>query len=190
MKRILAIALFASAATGMAQNNVDISVFGNQERVPLTPGKSEGVIPINPGWLEENKEFYLCAFGGPVNEEWTAYEFSFSPQKDGKVFLSLNGPFLSPEREAQGIAPICVAYDNLVVTGAEVENPDFEELQDESQLEGWSHKPDNLVINPGGAQSGNNYVKAAHTRSVSQNIHVKKGQEVTIHFQVKAVNAE
>jgi hypothetical protein len=184
MKKILALAIFAAAATCMAQNrNVDVEIFGIKERVPLTPGKShQGISADNPVWLEENKEYYLCAFGGPVTEDWTAYEFSFIPEEDGNVTLFLRGPLFVPEK-SPGSSPIWVAYDNLVITGAELENPDFEN----GQLDGWKCIPGNIVKDPGGAQSGKTYVKALHDLPVAQDIQVKKGEEVTIQFQVKAV---
>ncbi len=187
MKTILAIAILATAATCMAQvRNVNITIFGIKERVPMTPGKSDqGVVPANPSWVtEENRQYYIAALGGPVGEEWAAYEFSFVPEEDGKVSLRLNGPWMNPET-TQGIPPIWVAYDNLVVTGTEVENPDFEKGDGQGSLDGWTSKPENVVMNSGGAQSGKNYIRVTNEKSVAQDIQVKKGQEVTIKFQVK-----
>lgn len=123
-----------------------------------------------------------------MGEEWAAYEFSFIPEEDGNVTLRLLGPWMNPET-TQGTLPIWVAYDNLVVTGAEVENPDFEKGDGQGSLDGWISKPENVVTNSGGAQSGKNYVRVTHDQGVTQDIHVKKGQEVTIKFQVKDAEA-
>jgi len=152
----------------------------------MTPGKSDqGVVPSNPSWLaEENRQYYIVALGGPVGEEWTAYEFSFVPEEDGRVQLRLMGPWMNPET-TQGTPPIWVAYDNLVVTGAEVENPDFEKGDGQGSIDGWTTKPENVLTNAGGAQSGKNYVRVTNEKSVAQDIQVNKGQEVTIKFQVK-----
>ena len=191
MKTILAIAFLATAATCMAQNrNVNIRILGIKERVPMTPGKSDqGLGTSNPGWVQEDtRQYYIVAIGGSVGEEWAAYEFSFIPEDDGKVTLQLMGPFMDPET-TQGTPPIWVAYDNLAVTGADVENPDFENGDGQGSLDGWNSKPENLVMNSGGAQSGKNYVRVSHDKNVRQDIQVKKGQEVTIKFQVKAAEA-
>ena len=187
MKTILAIAILATAATCMAQSkNVDVEIFGIKERVPMTPGKSDmGLVPSNPGWVaEENRQYFIVAIGGQVGEEWAAYEFSFIPEEDGKVQLRLMGPWMNPET-TQGIPPIWVAYDNLVVTGTDVENPDFEK-GDGQGLDGWASKPENVVLNSGGAQFGKNYVRVTHDQIVTQDIQMKKGQEVAIKFQAKA----
>ena len=184
MKTTLAIAIFAAAATCMAQaQQVDVEIHGNKERVPMTPGKSDrGLAPSNPGWLsEEIRQYYIVAIGGEAGKEWAVYGFGFIPEEDGNVQLRLIGPNMNPETTPQ----IWVAYDNLVVTGADVKNPDFEKGDGQGSIDGWTSKPENVVQNSGSAQSGKNYVRVTHKKFVAQDIQVKKGQEVTVQFQAK-----
>ena len=189
MKRILAIALFAAAAVCMAQQaQVRVDIDGTAEKVPLTTVKSEqGLSVDNPGWMKENKDYYMCVSGGPnIGSTWTNYELSFIPEKDGKVRLVLMGPWFKA-KDAQDITPIWVAYDNLIVTGAEVKNPNFENINDQGMFEGWEGNPASVVKGQDDAQSGKNYIKVWHNQSAAQNIDVKKGQKVTIKFNIKAV---
>ena len=65
MKRMLAVALFATAVSCMAQQpQIRIDVNGMAEKIALAPVKSEqGFVVDNPGWMKENKECYLAVFG-------------------------------------------------------------------------------------------------------------------------------
>lgn len=188
MKRILAIALFATAAVCMAQQaQIRIDVSGMQDKVPLTPEKSEqGLYVGNPGWVGENKECYLSVAGGKVDNNWTAYEFSFVPEKDGKVTINLMGPWFK-EKDATTNSPVWVAYDNLIVTGAEIKNTDFETVNDQGMFDGWDGNPASVLKDQSDAQSGKNYAKVWHNQPVRQTLEVKKGQKVTIKFSIKAV---
>lgn len=185
MKRVLAIALFAAAAVCMAQQaQVRVDVNGAEDKVPLAAVKSEqGLSVDNPGWMKENKECYVCVSGGnKVGSDWTTYEFSFIPGKDGKVTLNFMGPWFKAQ-DAKDITPIWVAYDNLIVTGAEVQNPNFDSLNDQGLFQGWECNQANVVK----GQDGKNYAKAWHNQRIAQTVDVKKDQKVTVKFNIKAV---
>ncbi len=188
MKKMLAIALFAVAASCMAQEaSVRIDINGIAEKNQLTPVKSDGGVGIdNAGWMGPNTPYYLAVLGGKVDSNWNAYEFSFIPEKDGKVVLSLMGPWYVA-KDAKDNSPVWVAYDNLTVTGAELKNPDFENLNDQGLVSDWDSAAANIVKDKGDAQSGKTYVKAWHNQPVRQTLDVKKGQKVTVKFNIKAV---
>ena len=188
MKRMLAVALFATAVSCMAQQpQIRIDVNGLAGKIALAPVKSEqGFVVDNPGWMKENKECYLTVFGGKVDRNWTACEFSFTPDKDGKVILNLMGPWFK-EKDAKENSPVWVAYDNLTVTGAEIKNTDFENIDNDGKFGDWNSNPENVLKDQSDAQSGKNYVKVWHNKRIWQTLEVKKGQTVTIKFFIKAV---
>ena len=148
----------------------------------MIPGtNNKGLEPSNPGWVDgPTKELFIVAIGGSMTKEWAAYGFSFIPDKDGTVLIKLMGPWMSP---------VWLGYDNLVVTGAKLENLDFESVDKSGSLDGWASTPENLVANSAGAQSGKNFVRVAYDKMVVGKLTVTKGQEVTINFQAKVAEA-
>ena len=181
MKRLLTVILFAFAACCMAQQaQLRIDLDARPGQVPLTPEKSPGLNVVNPGWMGEKKAYYLTVNGGKVTSKWTAQEFSFTPEKDGTVKLVLMG--------ADNKDQIWVAYDNLTITGAELKNPDFEEIT--PRFANWSCYRESLLDDQNDAQSGRNYVKAWCGKTVWQIFDVKKGQKVTVKFYVRDENGE
>ena len=185
MKRILAIALFMVAACGMAQQaKVRIDVDGRADQIPLVTGECDSALSAgNPGWMKDKKEYYLqLVSNGGISNAWTAYKFSFTPGKDGMVKLVLMGPDITGQ-------PF-VNYDNLLAVGAEIKNPDFEDVSSRGLFTDWSSYRESVVTGKDDAQSGRNYVKVSIGRTVWQMIEVKKGQEVTIKFSIKLAETE
>jgi hypothetical protein len=176
----------------MAQKaEVRIDVDGLNNGVALTPVKSSVLYVGNASWLQDKKECYLVVSGGKITNDWSEMEFSFIPENDGTVSLILRGPWYKPGTEATN-RPVWVAYDNLIVTGAEIKNPDFEEVNPGATgfFSGWGGDPANMVVGKDDSKSGKNYIKVWHNVPVAQDIAVKKGNKVTIKFSIKAILKE
>lgn len=192
MKKILTLVLSAVAACSMAQQaEVRIDVDGLRNAVVLTPVKSSYLNVSNATWLEDKKDCYLVVSGGTISTDWREMEFSFIPENDGTVSLVLRGPWYKPGVEVTN-RPVWVAYDDLAATGAEIKNSGFEDVNPGASglFDGWGGDPANLVVGKDDSKSGKNYVKVWYNVPVRQDIIVKKGQQVTIKFSIKALLTE
>ncbi|MHB9138822.1 MAG: hypothetical protein ACYC4Q_05410 [Victivallaceae bacterium] len=184
MKKMLTLVLSLAAVCCMAQQaEVRIDVIAVDSKIALTPGKSE--LKINKAsWMTQNSECYLTVTGAKLDSTWKDFEFSFTPDKDGKVLLELKGPWYKA-KDAKEISQIWVAYDNLAVTGATFINPDFETVNEKGLFDGWNGSPANMVVGSGDAKTGANYLKVWHNQSATQAIMVTKDQTVTVKFSAK-----
>ena len=192
MKKMLTLVLSVAAVCCMAQQaEVRIDVDGLNNGVALTPVSSPPLYVGNASWLSDKKECYLVVAGGKITKDWTEMEFSFMPENDGTVALILRGPWYKPGTEVNNM-PVWVAYDDLSATGAEIKNPGFEEGNPDASgfFNGWGGDPSNMVVGKDDSKSGKNYVKVWHNVPVTQNIVVKKGQKVTIKFNIKAITTQ
>lgn len=185
MKKMLTLVLSMAAVCCMAQQaSIRIDVNGVSSKIPLTPVKS-GVLNVGNGAsLAEDKDNCLVVTGGKLDGNWTEFEFSFTPEKDGNVLLVLRGPWYKADG-AKELSKIWIAYDNLTVAGATVINPDFETVNEQGLFDGWEGSPANMVKGQGDAKSGQNYIKVWHNQSSTQTITVTKGQTVTVKFSAK-----
>lgn len=182
--------LFTGAICCMAQQTeIRIDISGIQEKIAIAPVKSEqGLNVVNPLWMDKNKDCYLSVTGDNADKQWASYEFSFIPDKNGKVRIMLMGPWFKA-RDAKNNFPIWVAYDNFAVIGADIKNPDFENINAEGLLDGWECKLENIVQEKDSAPSGRNYVKVWHNLRAVQVINVEKNRKVTVKFSAKMVDS-
>jgi hypothetical protein len=188
MKRVLTFVLIIAAACCMAEKAaVRIDIDGRADQIELKPDVCQNVAMDNPGWMGDKKQFYLSAMSkATVGSYWKEFFISFIPQKDGKVRLSLMGPWYKPENAEKNL-PIWVAYDNLEIMGAEAQNTDFELESVNGVFDGWNGDKANMVKGASDAQSGKNYIKVWHNSPFTQEITVQKGKLVSIKFSVKAI---
>ena len=185
MKKMLTLVLSMAAVCCMAQQaSIRIDVNGASSKIPLTPIKSAVLNVGNAASLTEDKDYCLVVTGGKLDSNWIDFEFSFTPEKDGKVLLVLRGPWYKAQ-DAKELSKIWIAYDNLTVTGATLINPDFETVNEQGLFDGWEGSPANMVKGQGDAKSGQNYIKVWHNQSSTQTITVTKGQTVTIKITAK-----
>lgn len=187
LKRFFLIAVLIAGAGCLAGSAVRVDVNGLGVKVALKPGKaSEGLKIVNASWMKDNGKYYLMAYTGMnLSKDWTKYSFSFTPDKDGTIKIDFRGAWHKPKGEKKNIA-VWVAYDNIIVTGTEAKNCDFEFVNQNNLFDGWEGNGANMVTGAEDAQSGKNYVISWHNNPVRQSLKVKKGQEVTVTFYAKA----
>jgi hypothetical protein len=184
MKKMLTLVLALAAIGCMAQQaEVRIDVNATGSKITLTPGKSELRIS-KATWMPKEQDYCLVVTSGKIDNTWKDFEFSFTPDKDGKVLLVLRGPWFKA-KDAKEISQIWIAYDNLAVTGADFINPDFETVNEQGVFDGWNGSPANMVKGYGDAKTGANYLKVWHNQSATQAIMVTKDQPVTVKFSAK-----
>jgi hypothetical protein len=154
--------------------------------VKLTPGKaSEGTVLNNFTWgAEERRPFGLYALCiNTKSSEWTTFSISFTPETDGKVYVSLAGNWYKSKDKKEPNS-MWVYYSKFTAEGATVKNGDFTEAKDGKPV-GWLMHKDAKYIDGGeGALAGKKAVLVCRLASCDQSIDVKGGQEVTLTFVV------
>jgi hypothetical protein len=187
LKKILTIAVLAAGVSCFAGSGVRVDINGIKNQIALKAGKgSKGLKVINSGWLKDKAKYAIMAYSGiNISKDWNEYSFSFTPEKDGIIYIHFRGAWHKPKGAKKNIA-IWVAYDNITVTGTEAKNCDFEFVNQKNLFDGWSGSGANMVTGAEDAKSGKNYIIAWHNNPVYQTLKVKKGQEVTITFHAKA----
>ena len=152
--------------SGDAQTRVDPQVL---------PGSLAGVLP---SWAKDPGSLLL--YTGPITMEWQKLTFTFVPRTTGKVTLALRGDFKF-EKKAW------TAFDNLAVTGARLDNGDFEEIGPDGMPTGW--KGQKAIVDVGAAQSGTRSIRVCRPDEfLSQELAVEEGKPVTVSFYVKVGN--
>ncbi|MFA7229638.1 MAG: hypothetical protein WC071_00055 [Victivallaceae bacterium] len=157
-----------------------IDIDGNKDQINLKPVKGMA----NASWLKEKdlvtKSLY--SYSKPLTgEAWEDMEVSFIPDKDGIVILKLMSRWYKPKGEKKNI-PILVEFDEVQLTGAELKNGGFEQLDEKGKVADWNLKGDLIK---GRAQAGDNSIKVCTKNLASQAIKVTKDQQVTIKAKVK-----
>ena len=143
----------------------------------LKPGKSMRV----SGWLKDRKNYNLFSSSRPLTtDKWVDYVVDFTPQQDGEVVVKLCGLWWRAKGNKSS-TPIYVLYDDVEITGAELKNPGFEELDAKGKPAHWWTR--GKIVKD--ARTGKNAIKVSIGTNASQRIKVKKGQKVTIKAKVK-----
>ena len=141
----------------------------------------EGGVAGNAEWAGADKPYYLVTQGPAIDDDdWQDYSFSFMPEKDGDILIRWAGYFYRPDGEMKNI-PVWTCYDDITVTGAIVENCNFEEEDADGMPQGWGLYVKDQFIR----ENGNKYVKAWHNQPAICVIHVIAGQPVKIKVKVK-----
>jgi len=162
-----------------------IGVNGVKPQTKLTPDNTSPNMTVeNQQWSpEKDRPFMIRATGKEVTGlTWKEYSFSFTPDKDGYIWLSLEGQF--PPKEDPKIV-FQVDYDNVVVTGGSIENGDFETLDENGKAKFWTYAGE--VIPPGSAPAllGTHFVTATAKNRVGVALQGTAGQKVTVTFNAR-----
>jgi hypothetical protein len=130
-------------------------------------------------WVKGDS-YAIAAFYGVKSKVWTRIGIKFTPTAGGDVKLMLLANRL---RNKEGI----VYYDNIEVSGAEIVNPDFEEINSASGLPVmWKRMNLNKNVEieasffKGCKKSGNVSAQVHHDSRIYQLIKVNKGKPVII----------
>lgn len=133
-------------------------------------------------WLKEhNDEIIIGSFS--ADKEWKKGEFSFTPKKDGRVFLQLSAWTADDKgRPTSG----WILIDDITAEGATLENGNFDG-EDASvwKLKVNSNSRAEIVENAG--RDSSNAAKISHecTADYNKPLLVKAGQEVKIYYWYK-----
>ena len=188
-------ALLCAAGAALAAENVLIQIDAIKEGVPLSaPAVPEGIAgrAYFPTWNkdEAKKDKLIEARFAIPAKTWSEIGVRFTPEKDGRVVLSLRGPWKpkpgQPKEEKNPeLQPVMVTYDQVTAEGAALANGDFEELdaKEPTRPKGWWLNPKGiakLVSEPGAAKTGSNAVTAWLRDPAAQGLNVKAGVTVTI----------
>jgi parallel beta-helix repeat protein len=156
-----------------------IAVSWGNDKVPMLAGTGAE----NPTWTT-GKSRIEAQFGDVSADRWYAYEFEFTPEKDGTVVMELMG--------TQGEPAVWTAYDDIRVQGAEFTNGDFETVTPGGAPAGWhlpkpKDVPTQFIASKRLAASGTHFVLASHDFRPTQPLRVKGGQKITVNFQARSV---
>ncbi|NLF93555.1 MAG: right-handed parallel beta-helix repeat-containing protein [Oligosphaeraceae bacterium] len=110
-----------------------------------------------------------------VEDEWEECSFTIIPQQDGEAIL------LFSAAEAAELNP-WVRFDNLQISGAEISNPDFEQLDEQGQPLSWTGTAENFRRGAGEAQSGAVCARVNGAQPLSRTIQLRQGQKVSLTF--------
>ena len=115
---------------------------------------------------------------GNMSGEWEKMVISFTPEKDERVALYFKGISTGMKK----VYPV-VHVDALTITGAELQNTDFEVLAKNGAIKGWSGKKENVCTKS--PKSGKICARVSYDKYLYQNVKVKKGVPVTITFYTR-----
>lgn len=163
---------------------VDIKGLG----VPLKPvsGPDKGFLKYIHWGKKEQRKFNLTGETAPLSKnKWGKASFSFIPEKDGKVVISLAGNW-SRSKGKKGLNACWIYYDMVTVEGSSVKNGDFENVSKKGGAAYWRCSKEAYVTSGTDFVSGKAAVKVWHNKRCTQVVKVKKGQKVTITVNVKA----
>jgi len=179
---ILAFLLTSCVSVWAVDPRPRVDIDGMKTKVKLEMvDKPEGGVAGNAEWAGDNKPYYLVTQGPAIDGSgWREYSFSFMPQSSGDVLVRWAGYFYRPEGEMKNIQ-VWTCYDNVEITGAIIDNGDFEQENNEGGPEGWILYDKSQYIHDG----KNKCVKAWHNQPVICVIRVTAGEKVTIKVKVK-----
>lgn len=185
-------ALLAAGAGGAEAAIAPVPADRNVARIDLVAdGVTLGDVRLSGGLAAVGDG---TIFQMPVTpKEWTQGTIRFKPSADGKVTMTLRGPY-SKEKGPDG-KPVktWVYYDAVTVEGttAPLTGGDFEAADKKGRPADWTikggHDPVQIAVE-GLAKSGKAVAKVWHAGALTQTLSVKAGQEVTITFWVRAVH--
>ena len=163
-----------------------ITINGIKEQNKLTPGATANKMKVinRPFGPEAERPFVIRANGSETTgQTWTEYSVTFIPEKEGYLWLSLEGEYTDKKDKPN----FKVDYDTLTITGAilDNENGDFEVVTADGKPKGWSAK-EWLPTKKSPAATGIHYITASADKPIGTSIRVTAKQEVTIRFNARA----
>lgn len=117
---------------------------------------------------------------GTIGKEWKKFEFSFVPEKDGRVILRFHTP---GSRNINAIIPVLV--DNVQAAGGTLLNGSFETVKN-GKLTGWNLGTKGKIITGDNAADGKQCVQTFFSSGMAtQAMVVSAGEKVTVTFMAK-----
>ena len=107
----LLLLLFPLIASAVVKLDID----GREMAIAITEGTASGGLrPEHPEWAKPSENYLIFAVPGRAPSEWTKFQCTFTPGRDGEVDVSRRGLYSQPEIKHW------VLYRNFHVAGAEV----------------------------------------------------------------------
>jgi hypothetical protein len=165
-----------------------VSISGAKDQNKVTPDTNSTTMTVeNPSYAPADKKpFMLVATGKDTTAgDWKEYSFSFTPEKDGYVWLSLSGQY--PPKDNPSLL-FKVDFDKITVTDGKMENGDFEDRAADGKPKFWVFAKDKEIIPAGSktALSGNYFVTASKDSTVGVGLMGSAGKPVTVTFSARA----
>lgn len=167
-----------SHAQATVRGRIDIHPAEGKKVTLEIQKKTKGGWVSRCGWLKPEYSKYSLIFNvSKLTPKWQQVEFSFIPDKSGKISLFL----LSTLQKGKDR---WVEYDNLKVTGAKIKNGDFEVTsKDGRKAKNWTSRGKGYQLLKN--SEGHHSVKVFHDQPAIQNMEVTAGQLVSISCMVK-----
>lgn len=157
----------------------------------LAISRGEGRTTNAASWRKDRPDTFAAALLAAPMGGWSEVAFTATPSMDGKITLSLKGPWKAKKAPVPGEKPdleaVYADVDLVSVEGAAVRNGDFEDPnQDGSRPAGWwLGKEAEWVKGAADAKSGTAYVHAWHSHPAAQEIVVAAGKPITVRAWVR-----
>lgn len=185
MKRVLiAAVMLVGISLPAASYQAKIMLNGIVDGIKMAKGTCSGNGSVNNAtWLKDgnNEKIIIASFN--ADKEWKKGEFSFTPDKDGRVFLQL----LSWAADDKGKTMNgWVLIDDITIEGATLENGNFDG-EDASvwKLKVKSDYRAEIVENAGRDSSSAAKISYECTADYTKPVIVKAGQEIKISYWYK-----
>lgn len=164
-----------------------VDLVGETDRVEITVQKmSEGGQSRHAEWRKEFAPYQVNATF-PAGQSWRQGSITFQPKSSGKVVLQLAGPNVKAKNKIP--ETVWIAYDEVKVEGAALENGSFEAQHPGGQPKEWHVPPfqTDIVgyIKKGDAAEGHKYAVVWHNSRYAQTLQVTGGKPVTVTFQYR-----
>ena len=128
MKKLITLALAALAAIAAQAANsfLRVDINATDQQIALTKPYSDCMVVSPMNWIKnaENRKYTLSAsMNDPLSEsEWEDFSFSFTPEKAGKLRVSICGQWAKEEAERGWLL-----IDSITVNGKLIANGDFKQ---------------------------------------------------------------
>ncbi len=176
MVKMVCAALITWGMSAFADNaRVDVDGRGAGIKLEIVKDPENGTA-TNALWLQGDLIHQCMTVDLPAGVEWSQASFAFKPDKDGTVELKLLGEWRMDAIKPGTLKPIWVLYDDIEVKNSELKNGSFD-----GGADGWKINGDaQFVADLGHGKPG--AAKAWSSASVTQDLAVKAGLEVTVSF--------
>lgn len=179
MKKLLLITSLAASPFLFALDaiRIDIQCAAETRIAQVAAGKLS--VSTTPAKTDTNITRAVL-FSGNLTGKWQKFEFSFIPEKDGRIVLRFHTP---GSRNVKNIKPVML--DDVKCEGGTLLNGDFEAVHN-NVLTNWRLGKDGKIISGSDVYSGKQCVQVFFNSGMAvQTIIVTAGEKVTISFQAK-----
>lgn len=185
MKYITCLIVFLYTTVGLQaqiQPQVNLAIKGYANGlIPLVSEEGFGVKLYHPGWLKgEKRNCFISANSEDLTSDWQDFSLSFTPQKTGTVEFILSARIYKlPDKKR---AKIYTVYDQIKITGGQLENADFEQTDDIGGFIAWHSRWGTQPLKTDLGESA----KVWGGNDLIQEMKVTANTLVTIQFKAKA----